>query len=1198
MVSNMSKRIIIVILSFLFFNANVDAQKAFPKENLELAAEAAKSMDFRKALSYISPIEDNFDEYDQETQINAAQIIGLCHEQTGDYAKAALIYEKVLTITPKASIPFYLAKLHLFSVYFTLQDEKLSIVLAEIEEIFKRSDFKESGLYSDYAVALCSYYVNCGRYQDALYAASEGLSVIDKESDENLKGIQKHTLFINLGSSYRELGNYIQAAEEFKKALGYISFSQNLKLSEALTGIGICYDYANMPDSAIVYFEAAEKIYQKTGGPITNIRVNNSLSYGVNLTFIGECQKAQKYLKDAELGFEKLGNKKMLAYVYALLYSNSSSIGDIDQTHKYADLVKQNVKHARGLVDKISLACYSAYVSILRSEGKLDEALAKMKQIIADGTKIEGNRSRNSSMDFYQLALLYQDTRDYIEAERAIREAISLIEPIKSENKGIYISYCVLQADILSKTNRIGEALKNLENIDTFVAESQSFNLAVSDYYDILSSLYAELGNNDLILKYSLMASELKMRTHGKESYAYAVSLINLSETYRLLERFDLADQSVNVASDIIIKLYGKSSKEYYDVAYKRAIHYTFDTSRMEDGEKAFSDCLNLSEKLFGKNSTQYAEVMAWYGIFRFYTAKDDKGLKELQKGVDILISIEGYEGRILFFLSMLSSGYHIAKDYESAYYADRQYYSKVRSYVSMNLPNMVDWQRDALWTPIEENISNLISAASETHSSQYRKLAYNSLLLGKGLLLQSNNNISSAVRQSDDNELIDISNRIQLEKKKLLTLESPDETKELRGDINRLQRMVLNRLNSADVLQDIINVEWADVSDALEKDAIAIEFYSYQTQDCMSYVALIVQANSLEPQILPLFNDKELERFILDENMGYDYQNPGLYKVIWNILESYALKNIKTVYFSPHGLLHKIAIENLVDQNGVYASEKWNLHRLTSTREIIRRKSINKYSSAALFGGLKYNMTEETLEELSRNRAGVKTLAETRNEVIRISEILQEASVVCQTKMDEAGTEEALMSLSSTGVNLLHLATHGFFWTEKDRQEYRNLPYLALIEGNDKKESALFRSGVLLSGANLALQGKLGSQNIEDGVLTAHEISTLDFGDLDLVVLSACQTALGETSGDGVFGLQRGFKLAGAQSLLMSLWKVDDSATRLLMTLFYKELLKGKSKTEALQIAQKSVRNQEGFESPVYWAGFILLDDASPDHF
>ncbi|MBO7134465.1 MAG: CHAT domain-containing protein, partial [Bacteroidales bacterium] len=121
--------------------------------------------------------------------------------------------------------------------------------------------------------------------------------------------------------------------------------------------------------------------------------------------------------------------------------------------------------------------------------------------------------------------------------------------------------------------------------------------------------------------------------------------------------------------------------------------------------------------------------------------------------------------------------------------------------------------------------------------------------------------------------------------------------------------------------------------------------------------------------------------------------------------------------------------------------------------------------------------------------------------------------------------------------------------------------------------------------------QNKPLPEGIEDGILTAKEISFMDLRKTDLVVLSACQTALGEITGEGVFGLQRGFKKAGARTIIMSLWPVDDNATLLMMTEFYTNLTKGMSKREAFLAAQNKVKTTTGFENPRYWAAFIMLD-------
>lgn len=191
-------------------------------------------------------------------------------------------------------------------------------------------------------------------------------------------------------------------------------------------------------------------------------------------------------------------------------------------------------------------------------------------------------------------------------------------------------------------------------------------------------------------------------------------------------------------------------------------------------------------------------------------------------------------------------------------------------------------------------------------------------------------------------------------------------------------------------------------------------------------------------------------------------------------------------------------------------------------------------------------------------------------------------------------GTEVSFKSLGGKNFGIIHIATHGFFH-DKESISKDQCTYLQEIYSNyDPEDKTLSQSGLFLSGSADAYEGINIPNESEDGILTAQEISSLDFRTVDLVTISACDSGKGEISGDGVFGLQRGFKKAGAQSILMSLWKVDDEATCLLMTEFYKHWIgEGKTKHDALELAKQTVRShkEKGWDNPEYWAAFILLD-------
>ena len=171
----------------------------------------------------------------------------------------------------------------------------------------------------------------------------------------------------------------------------------------------------------------------------------------------------------------------------------------------------------------------------------------------------------------------------------------------------------------------------------------------------------------------------------------------------------------------------------------------------------------------------------------------------------------------------------------------------------------------------------------------------------------------------------------------------------------------------------------------------------------------------------------------------------------------------------------------------------------------------------------------------------------------------------------------------------VMHIATHGFFFPKADNT-YDPIVKLMGLEKNTIYEHQLMRSGLLLSGAQNTIRG----ENIveDNGILTSLEARDLDLINTELVVLSACETGVGNfVSGEGIYGLQRSILEAGAENVIMSLWKVDDTATQMLMTIFYANWIeKGMTKREALKKAQITIKNTEGYSSPYYWGAFVLI--------
>lgn len=325
-------------------------------------------------------------------------------------------------------------------------------------------------------------------------------------------------------------------------------------------------------------------------------------------------------------------------------------------------------------------------------------------------------------------------------------------------------------------------------------------------------------------------------------------------------------------------------------------------------------------------------------------------------------------------------------------------------------------------------------------------------------------------------------------------------------------------------------------------------------------------------------------------------------------------LKGCTIVYLSPAGLGHQINFKALPISDIQTFGEKYQVHQLGSTSELVKYKmsQLDKNTNLQLYlyGGINYDKKENTTKEIENNdaliafgfnemstRSGITNfsyLPGTKIEVNQIATASAQNGFITTEFMESNATEESIKQLDGkTTPYVLHLATHGFFFPDPKQKKPETLQVITNESGKSKiyktSDDPMMRSGLLFAGANKYWGKTSENESADDGILTASEISNLDLSSCQLVVMSACETGLGEINGsEGVFGLQRAFKMAGVKNIIMSLWKVPDAQTAELFTVFYSECLGGKSIHEAFQIAQAKMRVKY---SPYYWAGFILLE-------
>ena len=562
----------------------------------------------------------------------------------------------------------------------------------------------------------------------------------------------------------------------------------------------------------------------------------------------------------------------------------------------------------------------------------------------------------------------------------------------------------------------------------------------------------------------------------------------------------------------------------------------------------------------------------------------------------------------------------------------------------------MQTWSEEAGTIAELQELLVLMPDSLSQHRGDLVSLMYDGELLSKGILLNSSIEFEKLLLNKNDIRLTEIYRKSKTNKKEIERLRREassdadmDRIIELTQENQRLQSQLNSGLQEMDDFTHYISYDWKDVRDNLKAGDISIEFATVNLdmgETPSHMVALLLTKDMQNPEAVVLWNEEDLidcddneltgqlmnatitgrsikevlkgarerlnktgdislkheRRLYLDllehkadttrgvfkplfmpmvkyrdllQQDSVMFANPDVGEIVWGRLASY-LQGKKRIFFSADGIFNNIGIEYL-PFNGKALSEQFEVYRLSSTKELCYRHDNEKPTKAVLFGDINYNeqatMTKDTKKALMalRSSDGLANLDYTRREIDGIESLMKGKSISHVTKLrDTQASKEAFLHLNDSRVNIVHIATHGMYDNGKKSTETESMKNSKLAFANAAMDDAYFA--------------------------TAADIAQMNLRQCDLAVLSACETGLGKLGGDGVFGLQRGFKNAGVHTLLMSLKKVYDESTADLMTSFYQHLMNGSTKREALVKAQQDIR-KEGFNDPKYWATFILLD-------
>jgi CHAT domain-containing protein len=430
--------------------------------------------------------------------------------------------------------------------------------------------------------------------------------------------------------------------------------------------------------------------------------------------------------------------------------------------------------------------------------------------------------------------------------------------------------------------------------------------------------------------------------------------------------------------------------------------------------------------------------------------------------------------------------------------------------------------------------------------------------------------------------------------------------------------------------------VKWQEVQAALKPGEAAIEFLQFRVlvptkTDTVRYAALLLRPGMEAPLHIDLCDERDIDTLMIrniDRKEAYVKRlyaasdrglNPtkdkvrSLYELLWRPLEPH-LQGVQTVYFANAGLLHRINLGAVTIGLDSVLSDRYKLVELGSTRSlVVAEKAPIPNQQALVMGGIQYDSDStalraavfalDTISYATRSAvqfyrpASDSTLVEywgplpyTGREADNIGAFLRKSRIPSIVLKGYDATEEAFykaVRLEGASPRIIHLATHGYFLPDpKSSDEAEKGSTFRL------SEHPLIRSGLIMAGGNHAwTTGKSVKPDLEDGILTAYEISRLNLAGTELAVLSACETGLGDIQGnEGVYGLQRAFKIAGVRYVIMSLWQVPDAQSNVFMNSFYQRWLdQGMSIPEAFRQTQVAMRERNW--SHHQWAGFVLLE-------
>jgi tetratricopeptide (TPR) repeat protein/CHAT domain-containing protein len=1056
--------------------------------------------------------------------------------------------------------------------------DKAEPLFIESMDIYKKTLGPNNPEYATALNNLATFYFDLGKYDKAEPLFIESSAIRKKSLGQNHPSYAQS--LNNLAMFYKKLGNYPKAEPLLGEALNSLKESLGSDHpSVAISMNNLAELYCDMSEysKAEPLFIEALAIKKKSLGPDhpSNVMTLNNLA---NLYYkMGNYTKAEPlYIESLSILIKSLGSEHPL---YALTLNNLASLYDQLGNYSQAErlyLEALNIrKRSLGLDHPDYAQSLNNMASLYLKIGNYEKAEPLFIQSLDIRKRSLGPAHPDYAQSLSNLAMFYNTVGNIQAAEQIFIESTNILKKSLGPNHPEYAT-----------------ALNNL------------------------ALFYSEIGNYQKAEPLFIEASAIEKRVLGPDHVRYALSLNNLAGLYDKLGNYSKAESLFIEASAILKKVSGSYHPNYALSLNNLAALYG-DLGNYTKAEQFYKEALNIREKSLGPNHPDYGVSLTNLAI--------------------LYSRIEQYEkAEPLFIKANDNLNNQINKNFNFLSEVEREQFLENNVTYNFELLNSFILSRK------EQN--PLLAAISYDN-----ELAHKGMLLSSNMALrQAIYDSSDSTLINTYDQFTDIHKKLSV----LYTTpiaERKEDIDSMENAANKFEKELIIRgkdLPGVGNLTGLTNIKWKDVQQALKPGEVAVEFVDFQYYnrrwtDSTYYCALVLRKDYQYPKMIYLFEEKKLQELLskpqATNNAYYItqlYSNKPdlpsvenqlsaqniLYQLIWRPIDS-LLKGLNIIYIAPSGLLNKVAFNAIPMTDSTLLSDKYQINMVSSTRILAQKNratvSFSGNYNAALYGGIEYDMdSTEMVASATRYEKSNNNMLTSRSvtipapdrgttwlylpgtftEVSNIEKLFKTKLITYSLFTGKNATEESFKHLTdkNKSPDILHFATHGFFFPEikPKLDDMANVAFRGGISNEPVftySENPLFRSGILLAGASRTWKNSQPILGIEDGILTAHEVSNINLSNTKLVVLSACETGLGDIKGsEGVYGLQRAFKMAGVQYIVMSLWQVPDYQTSELMLLFYTNCLNGMTIKDGFITAQQSLRKKY---DPFYWAAFVLIE-------